>query len=156
MKKIMVVLLVIYAIIVFRLLFVNVGSTNRSEYFTQNEVKIIPFQNTIKSIKEGYRNDYGPNKTHLNHYRYLAFRNIAGNLMLFFPWGMIAPILIPRLRSVKKLMLVTAVISMLAEITQFILVIGVFDIDDILLNTTGAALGCILVLKIRSKYTSTS
>lgn len=70
---------------------------------------------------------------------YLFYKNILGNMLLFLPFGFFVSYFL----NVKKAMIVV-ILSIIAsssiEITQ--LYIGrVFDVDDILLNISGALIG---------------
>lgn len=66
--------------------------------------------------------------------------HVAGNLIWFVPLGMLLPRLWPRLRFWQAV-LGGAVLSLLLESCQYILGTGVADVDDVLLNALGTALG---------------
>ena len=68
--------------------------------------------------------------------------NIIGNIGLFIPTGIIMPILYRRLDSFWKVLLAGAGLSLVIEIIQLLLPGSVTDIDDLILNTAGAAIGC--------------
>ncbi|MEV8569315.1 VanZ family protein [Streptomyces sp. NPDC051322] len=79
-----------------------------------------------------------------------AFRDtvkqIGGNLLLGVPFGVLLPVLIPKARGSLRVVLVTAVVMLLVEAAQGALVEGrAFDIDDVILNTTGALVGYLLL-----------
>jgi glycopeptide antibiotics resistance protein len=75
-----------------------------------------------------------------------AFRQIGGNLLLGVPFGVLVPVLAPRARGVLRVVLLTASVMLLVEFAQGALVTGrAFDIDDVILNTTGALIGYLLV-----------
>ncbi|NDZ81296.1 VanZ family protein [Streptomyces sp. SID10853] len=79
-----------------------------------------------------------------------AFRDtvkqIGGNLLLGMPFGVLLPVLIPKARGLLRVVLVTAVVMLLVETAQGLLITGrAFDIDDVILNTTGALLGYLLL-----------
>lgn len=75
----------------------------------------------------------------------LAMRDIVGNLLGnvlgFIPFGILVPMLFPALATIKRMLQVAFGISFLFELVQLIFVLGSFDVDDLLLNTIGAALG---------------
>lgn len=71
----------------------------------------------------------------------VAFENIVGNLLLFVPIGVLLPVLFMRLRSLVPLLWRSAAISLAIETTQMLTGARAVDIDDVILNTTGAALG---------------
>ncbi|GLW46637.1 VanZ family protein [Streptomyces sp. NBRC 14336] len=75
-----------------------------------------------------------------------AVRQIGGNLLLGVPFGVLAPMLAPQARGVLRVVLLTATVMLLVECAQGALVTGrAFDIDDVILNTTGALLGYALL-----------
>lgn len=69
-----------------------------------------------------------------------AVRNILGNILLFLPLGFLTPALFSRWRSLLKVTLLGLGTSLLIECTQLFLIRGT-DVDDLLLNTLGTALG---------------
>jgi glycopeptide antibiotics resistance protein len=75
------------------------------------------------------------------HYSYLVAKNILGNIIGFIPLGVLLPILFVRLRRVGKTILVVFLISLGFETIQLLFNLGVFDVDDLLLNTVGGAIG---------------
>lgn len=76
--------------------------------------------------------------------------NIMGNLVLLLPWGILAPLVIKRLRHLRGVAISGFLISLTAEVLQFSFKLGVFDIDDLMYNTIGAVAGFYL-LKV-AKY----
>ncbi|UNM16642.1 VanZ family protein [Streptomyces formicae] len=79
-----------------------------------------------------------------------AFRDtvkqLGGNLLLGVPFGVLLPVLLPRTRGLLRVVLVTGVVMTLVELVQGSLVTGrAFDIDDVILNTTGALLGYLVL-----------
>lgn len=75
-----------------------------------------------------------------------AVKQIGGNLLLGVPFGILLPVLAPRARGILRVALVTAIVMLLVELAQGALIAGrAFDIDDVILNTTGALLGHLLL-----------
>lgn len=100
--------------------------------YIRRSVNFIPFvtvANYIKSIGTGTINL----KT--------VFINLAGNIFLFTPLGFLLPAVFPKLRRLWKTMLTVFLIVLAVESLQLILQIGIFDIDDFILNAFGAVLG---------------
>lgn len=131
--------LIIYLIIVFWLLFFQVGSTVRASYFDSRKVHLVPFESSFNSIKLAITNNFAP--PHKTHYRYVTIRNLIGNILLFLPWGFLAPLLFPHFRKFRTILIFTACCSVAIEIMQFVFVVGVADIDDVLLNLVGTTIG---------------
>ncbi|WP_349307970.1 MULTISPECIES: VanZ family protein [unclassified Streptomyces] len=79
-----------------------------------------------------------------------AFRDtvkqIGGNLVLGVPFGILLPMLVPKARGLLRVVLVTALVMLMVETVQGAIVVGrAFDIDDVILNTTGALIGYLLI-----------
>ncbi|MFD8639380.1 VanZ family protein [Streptomyces zaomyceticus] len=79
-----------------------------------------------------------------------AFRDtvkqLGGNILLGVPFGLLLPLVSPRSRGFVNIALLTVATMLLVELVQGALITGrAFDIDDVLLNTTGALLGYALV-----------
>ncbi|EST33339.1 hypothetical protein N566_19460 [Streptomycetaceae bacterium MP113-05] len=79
-----------------------------------------------------------------------AFRDtvkqLGGNIALGVPFGVLLPVLIPRARGFLRVTLATAVVMLLVELVQGALINGrAFDVDDVILNSTGAFLGYLLL-----------
>ncbi|MFG3200574.1 VanZ family protein [Streptomyces sp. NPDC048192] len=75
-----------------------------------------------------------------------AVRQIGGNLLLGVPFGVLVPVLAPRARGVLQVVALTALVMLMVELVQGALITGrAFDIDDVLLNTSGALLGWLLL-----------
>ena len=79
----------------------------------------------------------------------LALINIGGNLILFLPMGFFLPCLFRNLRSTEHIFCVTAFIIFSSEIFQGIFRIGVPDIDDFLMNLSGAWIGFLIAKLFR-------
>ena len=124
---------------VFWLLFFQVGATERASYFTSRKFHVIPFKSSFYSIKLAIYNNF--EEQHKGHFRYITLRNILGNMLLFIPWGFLAPMFFSKVQTLKRLVFSTILISVSAEILQFLFVVGVADIDDVLFNIVGALIG---------------
>ncbi|WP_244176928.1 VanZ family protein [Streptomyces albus] len=73
-------------------------------------------------------------------------KQIGGNILLGLPFGLLLPVLLPKTRGLIRVALTTAVVMVLVELAQGSLVRGrAFDIDDVILNTTGALIGYLLL-----------
>lgn len=77
--------------------------------------------------------------------------NIIGNIVMFMPVGFFSPLLCTKLNSLKKVILFGFGISFIIEFTQLFL-IRATDIDDLILNTSGAMLGYLVLLAFK-KFT---
>ncbi|MHA5047821.1 VanZ family protein [Streptomyces sp. SD15] len=75
-----------------------------------------------------------------------AVKQIGGNVLLGVPFGLLLPVLVPRARGILRVLLLTAAVMLLVELVQGALITGrAFDIDDVILNTSGALVGYLLL-----------
>ncbi len=70
-----------------------------------------------------------------------VFLNLAGNILVFMPFGFLLPIMSRKLRGFFRIVLLGLALSLVVESIQLATGTGIFDVDDLLLNTIGAALG---------------
>lgn len=71
----------------------------------------------------------------------LSLWNIAGNLLMLFPLGVLLPCLFFKLDRLWKVALVVTFTVVLIETCQFVFRVGVVDVDDLILNLSGAVIG---------------
>ncbi len=81
----------------------------------------------------------------LRYYKTLGFMavflNLAGNILVFVPYGLFLPLLAHRCRRFWYVVLLSFDFSLLVEVIQLSSKVGSFDVDDLILNTVGGALG---------------
>ena len=75
--------------------------------------------------------------------------NIIGNIAMFIPVGIVWPICFRKLDTVKKTVLAGAGFTLFIEVTQLFCLGRHTDVDDLFLNTLGAAIGACVVFLIR-------
>jgi len=68
-------------------------------------------------------------------------RQVLGNVVLFVPLGFLLPLAVRTFARAWATLVVAAGLSLLIEIAQAILPSHSTDVDDVILNTAGAALG---------------
>lgn len=78
-----------------------------------------------------------------------APREALANVAVFVPLGLFLATLLPRW-SWLGITAVAGFISASLEVTQYAWGIGVADITDVITNTTGALVGCIVVTVVRA------
>ncbi len=71
----------------------------------------------------------------------VVLMNIVGNVAAFVPYGTFLPIFSKRARSFWRTTLLGFDFSLCVELVQLVSKVGSFDVDDLLLNTIGAACG---------------
>ena len=136
-KKLLVIaLFVIYAAAAYYLLFYIRSSMlnfyTYGEYFRKNS-NFVPFR-TISEFVRYYRADdviYGE----------FSFDNLWGNLAVFMPAGVFFPALWKKQRSFKVFAITIAAVIIGVEADQFLTMRGSCDIDDFILNISGAFIG---------------
>ncbi|WFR56212.1 VanZ family protein [Anaerocolumna sp. AGMB13025] len=67
--------------------------------------------------------------------------NIFGNVLAFAPFGFVLPIISPGNRKLINVALLSFEFSLTVELIQLIFKVGIFDVDDIFMNTLGGILG---------------
>lgn len=77
--------------------------------------------------------------------------NLAGNVIVFVPFGLLLPLVQERFRSPFILTLWAIFCILLLETLQMVLRVGSFDVDDLLLNLVGVWSG-LLLLRITSIF----
>lgn len=77
--------------------------------------------------------------------------NLGGNIFGFAPLGILLPLLFFRMRNFFRLTAMIFLISFCFETTQLLTGLGVFDVDDLLLNTLGGILGYLVVILFTKK-----
>lgn len=92
-----------------------------------NIVRLIPMVSTFNFVKETI-----VLKT--------IITNVFGNILMFTPFGFLG-IVFPKLNNFRVLILDFLFAIILVESLQYFTRLGVFDIDDVLLNTVGVAIG---------------
>ncbi|CAM2143242.1 VanZ family protein [Paraburkholderia tropica] len=90
--------------------------------------------------------------------QFYVIRSLGGNLILLLPIGLLFPLLFDKLRNLKRMLLTGFFISLSIELTQLSISMYLrnsyrsFDVDDLILNTSGAAIGYSLFCILRSLY----
>ncbi len=123
------------AIMLYLLLFRSVGA---SELPYRQQLRYhfnaIPFH-TIRRFWRVLLRSHDPNML------CQAAINLFGNIFLFLPLGTFPPLLWEKMRSFPRTVALAAAIMAVIEISQMLLLVGTCDIDDIILNVLGAAMG---------------
>ena len=79
----------------------------------------------------------------------IAVVNLFGNVIMFVPLGLLMPAAYPGLARWWKTLLASAGAVITVELTQMLTLLGTCDIDDLILNLLGAAMGYGLFLILR-------
>lgn len=112
-------------------------------------VTFFPIEYDRTSIRFGFSYNFIPFASILNSLKdemVDIVRNIGGNVLLFFPLGVMLPLLWKK-RSLLRVFLVILLCAAGVELTQHIIGLGIgyryrmVDIDDVILNTLGGMIG---------------
>lgn len=78
------------------------------------------------------------------HLVQMGLVNLLGNVLLFVPLGFFPPLIFPKLNRLWKVLLSALVLMAIVELMQMLLLVGTFDVDDLILNLTGTSAGYVL------------
>ena len=80
-----------------------------------------------------------------------VFSNLAGNILIFTPFGFLLPTMNRKFRSFLRVTLLGMELSLIVECVQLVTKTGSCDIDDLLLNTVGGMLGYAVYAVVQHK-----
>ncbi|MDF2800472.1 MAG: putative rane protein [Anaerocolumna sp.] len=80
--------------------------------------------------------------------------NIFGNIFAFAPFGFVLPIISPGNRKILNITLLSLELSLTVELLQLIFRVGIFDVDDLFMNTLGGFIGGICFVICHKIYNS--
>ncbi|WPO91877.1 VanZ family protein [Chryseobacterium sp. HR92] len=135
LKKIYKIIIIPYTLFLLYLMFLGMG---RFQY-EENLLTLEPVFSTIKFIQ-------GPNRT------IDIVTIVLGNIIMFIPFGFLGWIF-PDLRKLKPLLFSFISCIIIVEALQYFTRMGIFEVDDIILNTFGVYLGWLLCRCIEKKIT---
>ena len=81
--------------------------------------------------------------------------NIIGNISMFIPVGIVWPVCFKKLNNFGKTLLAGALFSLVIEITQLPFYERCSDVDDIILNTGGVAIGALIYFVCKAVHDRT-
>jgi len=67
--------------------------------------------------------------------------NIFGNIFAFSPFGVFLPLLSQNMRKMWRVFGMSFLVTLCIECTQLVTRLGVFDVDDLVMNTLGGVIG---------------
>lgn len=67
--------------------------------------------------------------------------NLVGNILVFSPMGILIPIFMKRRVGILYIGGASFLLSFFIETVQLVFKIGVFDVDDLMMNTAGGLIG---------------
>lgn len=124
-------LFALYACLLLYLLFLSRRSSFLSDwetYWNYSMVNLVPFRTVLRYV----------NALQRGVIPMVALANLAGNLLLFAPFGVLLPLLFPKLRRFWRFLVLLLAVLLAVEAVQLALRCGSCDVDDVLLNLLGA------------------
>ncbi|CEO34304.1 VanZ family protein [[Clostridium] sordellii] len=132
-------ILVIYFLILIRLTIfkfsiIMISSPLNSYQYTflgvDGIINIIPSKETVNILRDGIHNNR-------------IIKGIILNVIYFIPLGFLLPLLFKKINSFLKIILISTITSSLIEIIQLFTIFSVSNIDDVIFNIIGSAIGLI-------------
>lgn len=134
LKKFYKIIIVPYTLFLLYLLFLGMG---RFQY-DDNLLTIKPIVSTINFIKGASS--------------WMDIVTIVlGNIIMFIPFGFLGWIF-PTLKDLKSLLFTFISVIFIVEALQYFTRMGIFEIDDIILNTFGVYLGVLLCRFVEKRF----
>ena len=114
-------------------------------------------------LSERYGRDTGYDTSHVNLVLFKEINrhllsteavvtNLFGNIFAFSPFGFMIPIVINKKKAFFRAVFATSFFSLVIETSQLIMKVGVFDVDDLLMNTVGGLIGYMIYRVVVAVY----
>ena len=144
-KSIYFMLRVIFIVYVFVLSYLVLFSERygRTKYDTP-QCNLVPFQEIRRYLSQ------------FREITFVAVINVIGNILIFVPFGALLFIFSKKLARFFSTLMLSLLLSLVIETTQYVTRVGVFDVDDITLNTLGGVTGWIIYKIVYGKYKRSS
>ena len=131
-----------YILLMLWLLFIRWRDVTVTDYWAQlaGRLNLIPFASVGRMLRTLW---YNPRPQVL----WTVVYNIGGNIAMFVPLGFFLRVLFPKCRSFPGCMGTVALIMSTAELCQLFSLRGFCEVDDVMLNVLGAAIGWLCAAK---------
>ena len=132
-----------YIVLMLWLLFIRHRGIPVENYWAQlpGRLNLVPFSSMGSMLRALWYNPY-PSVL------WTVVYNIGGNICMFVPLGFFLRALFPRCRSFLRCMAAVAVIMTTVELCQLFTLRGFCEVDDVMLNVLGAAVGWLLARQL--------
>lgn len=134
LKKFYKIIIVPYTLFLLYLMFWGMG---RFQY-ADNQITVEPIFSTIEFIHNTIE------------WKYIGII-VLGNIIMFIPFGFLGWIF-PRLRDLNALIYTFISSIIIIEALQYFTRMGIFEVDDIILNTFGVYLGWLLCRLVEKRF----
>lgn len=123
-----------YTLFLLYLMFLGMGRFQYRDHL----IRLEPFFSTLKFLQ----NAIG--------WKYIAMI-IVGNVVMFIPFGFLGWVF-PKLRQLKELIFTFISAIVIVEALQYFTRMGIFEVDDIILNTFGVYLGWLMCRLVERRF----
>ena len=125
-----------YILLMLWLLFIRHRGVEITDYWAQlaGRVNLVPFSSMGSMLRTLWYNPYPA-------VLWTVVYNIGGNIIMFVPLGFFLRVLVPKCRKFCRCMGTVAIIMTAVELCQLFTLRGFCEIDDLMLNLLGAAIG---------------
>ena len=125
-----------YCCLMLWLLFIRYRSVEITDYWHQvsTRINLVPFSSISSMIRTLFEN------RRLDVLDVVIY-NLGGNIIMLIPLGFFPPLLWAKVRSFPRTMALCTIIMTTVEVTQLVTLRGFCELDDVILNLTGAAIG---------------
>lgn len=123
-----------YTLFLLYLMFLGMGRFQYRDHL----IRLEPFFSTLKFLQ----NAIG--------WKYIAMI-IVGNVVMFIPFGFLGWVF-PKLRKLKELIFTFISAIVIVEALQYFTRMGIFEVDDIILNTFGVYLGWLMCRLVERRF----
>ena len=131
-----------YILLMLWLLFIRHRGIAVEDYWMQlsGRVNLVPFSSMGSMLRALWHNPY-PSVARTVVY------NIGGNIAMFVPLGFFLRVFFPKCRSFPGCIGTVALIMSTVELCQLLTLRGFCEVDDVMLNVLGAAIGWLCAAK---------
>ncbi|MBQ3100065.1 MAG: VanZ family protein [Clostridia bacterium] len=112
----------------------RIGFWQEGNYFENlfAKVNLIPFATISSQFERLWNNSYLARH---------CFINLAGNIVMFVPFGLLMPAVWKQLTSLWRFVLCMTAVIVLIELIQLFSLLGSLDVDNYILNIIGSLIG---------------
>ncbi len=137
-KEILILILVLYSLFLSGIILNNSVYSVTFNGYRFGQFNLIPFKSIISTIKDSKL--YGVIPT---------IKNFGFEILKFLPFIIILPEVFPKLKKGYLLIFIIAFLSITYEALEYVLGLGVLDIDDIILNLLFSSIFYLLISKTK-------
>ena len=123
-----------YTVFLLYLMFLGMGRFQ----FEENVVRVEPLFSTLKFIQNTIS-------------WWDIVRIVVGNVVMFIPFGFLGWVF-PKLQNLRDLLFTFVASIVVVEGLQYFTRLGIFEVDDVILNTFGVFLGYQICLFLEKKF----